>query len=323
MIELKSEGDELQTDLSLMEQKIQDVGGPEKVLAIVSTTSCFAPRGADELPQIAEVWLMIKCDVSGDKNCVSMGTLHVFQICKSYGIPHVINNAYGIQSTKCMHLVERCGNICGNQNFTVFVQSTDKNFMVPVGGSVIAGFNKSWLQNISQVYPGELLDVVRSVHRRNCGEYSSKRLSSVVGRASATPTIDLFITLMSMGVKGYKQLVKERTESFRLMKSEMQGLARKFGERVLETKNNPISIGKGMNYFSSFSFPPHAMRYSIITLSMLLTISAMTLCNVLDVNGDGKSISEVGSMLFTRNVSGVRVITGKDVKTIEGHQFKG
>jgi len=38
---------------------------------------------------------------------------------------------------------------------------------------------------------------------------------------------------------------------------------------------------------------------------------------------DPKSVSEIGSMLFKRGVSGVRVVTGKEVKSIEGYVFKG
>ena len=37
---------------------------------------------------------------------------------------------------------------------TTFVQSTDKNLMVPVGGSIIAGFDKEWIAKISKTYPG-------------------------------------------------------------------------------------------------------------------------------------------------------------------------
>jgi hypothetical protein len=32
--------------------------------------------------------------------------VEVGQICKSHNIPHIINNAYGVQSTKCMHFIE-------------------------------------------------------------------------------------------------------------------------------------------------------------------------------------------------------------------------
>lgn len=36
-----------------------------------------------------------------------------------------------------------------------FVQSLDKNFMVPVGGAIIAGFDKEFIKDISKMYPGK------------------------------------------------------------------------------------------------------------------------------------------------------------------------
>lgn len=36
-----------------------------------------------------------------------------------------------------------------------FVQSLDKNFLVPVGGAIIAGFDECFIQEISRMYPGE------------------------------------------------------------------------------------------------------------------------------------------------------------------------
>ena len=57
---------------------------------------------------------------------------------------------------------------------------------------------------------------------------------------------------------------------------------------------------------------------------MILFISAMTLSSIGDPDDPkGRSISEIGSMLFTRGVSGTRVITGRDTKVIEGYTFKG
>ena len=47
---------------------------------------------------------------------------------------------------------------------------------------------------------------------------------------------------------------------------------------------------------------------------------------VLDDGNDKllKSVSEIGSMLFTRGVSGTRVITGREEKIFQGnHVFKG
>ena len=45
-------------------------GGPDEILAVVTTTSCFAPRAADDVPAVAE-------------------------ICGRLAVPHVVNNAYG------------------------------------------------------------------------------------------------------------------------------------------------------------------------------------------------------------------------------------
>lgn len=37
-----------------------------------------------------------------------------------------------------------------------FVQSADKNYMVPVGGAIVAGFDSKLIENIAQTYPGLL-----------------------------------------------------------------------------------------------------------------------------------------------------------------------
>ena len=89
--------------------------------------------------------------------------------------------------------------------------------MVPVGGAIIASFNEEIVENISKSYPG---------------------------RASSSQSVDLLITLLSMGVDGYKNLLKERKECFTYLKDELKKVATKYDEKVLETPNNPISIGK-------------------------------------------------------------------------------
>ncbi|CAH2299929.1 phosphatidylinositol 4-kinase type 2-beta [Pelobates cultripes] len=154
VIENVLEGDELRTDLTAINTKIQELGA-ENILCIHSTTSCFAPRVPDRIEELSV-------------------------ICATHDIPHIVNNAYGVQSSKCMHLIQQGARV---GRIDAFVQSLDKNFMVPVGGAVIAGFNDSFLQDISKMYPG---------------------------RASASPSLDILITLLSLGVKGYQDLLKER-----------------------------------------------------------------------------------------------------------------
>jgi len=67
-----------------------------------------------------------------------------------------------------------------------------------------------------------------------------------VGRASASPSIDILITLLSMGSSGWRQLVKQRKENYTKLSSSLEKLAQKHGEKLLVTKGNPISLG---NYF--------------------------------------------------------------------------
>jgi len=76
----------------------------------------------------------------------------VAQLCQRHSLPHLTNNAYGLQSSKCLHLVEEAAKNSGQ--YDIFVQSADKNLMVPVGGAIVAGFNRQWVQNIAKTYPG-------------------------------------------------------------------------------------------------------------------------------------------------------------------------
>lgn len=47
-------------------------------------------------------------------------------------IPHLVNNAYGVTSIKCMRVLNEA---MRRGRVDMFVQSTDKNFLVPVFSS--------------------------------------------------------------------------------------------------------------------------------------------------------------------------------------------
>nr|XP_046184783.1 O-phosphoseryl-tRNA(Sec) selenium transferase isoform X3 [Oncorhynchus gorbuscha] len=209
------EGDELRTDMEAVERKVQELGA-ENILCIHSTTSCFAPRVPDRLEELAT-------------------------ISAKYDIPHVVNNAYGVQSSKCMHLIQQGARV---GRIDAFVQSLDKNFMVPVGGAIIAGFNESFIQEISRMYPG---------------------------RASASPSLDVLITLLTLGASGYRKLLAEQKEMYTYLAQELKRLAAAHGERLLHTPHNPISLAMSLDGLQTQS---------------------------------GKSVTQLGSMLFTRQVSG-------------------
>jgi O-phosphoseryl-tRNA(Sec) selenium transferase len=80
VIETSTCGDELRTDLTAMEHQMATLGA-ENIACVLTTTSCFAPRASDSVEQVAV-------------------------LCSRYNIPHIINNAYGLQSSRCMHLIQ-------------------------------------------------------------------------------------------------------------------------------------------------------------------------------------------------------------------------
>jgi len=103
VIPTKIEKDEVVTDIDAIKAALDEHG--ERVLAIITTTSCFAPRVPDAVDKVAE-------------------------ICKTSNIYHVINNAYGLQCAKTSKLINRA---CVVGRVDAIVCSTDKNFLVPVG----------------------------------------------------------------------------------------------------------------------------------------------------------------------------------------------
>jgi O-phospho-L-seryl-tRNASec:L-selenocysteinyl-tRNA synthase len=103
------QGDEVVTDIEAMEAALAE--HDEKVLAIITTTSCFAPRVPDAVDKVAK-------------------------LCANANVHHVINNAYGLQCAKTSKLINRA---CVVGRVDAIVCSTDKNFLVPVGKICIMG----------------------------------------------------------------------------------------------------------------------------------------------------------------------------------------
>jgi hypothetical protein len=113
----------------------------------------------------------------------------VARLCAATDVPHIINNAYGIQSAQICARVTRA---CRVGRVDAIIQSTDKNFMVPVGGAVLtAPTNRPQLvEAVSSAYPG---------------------------RASASAHIDLAITLLHWGRSGWLKALAEREALFTYM----------------------------------------------------------------------------------------------------------
>ena len=103
VVPTKLDNDEVVTDIDAMEAALNEHG--KRILAVITTTSCFAPRVPDAVDKVAKV-------------------------CKAFDVYHVINNAYGLQCSKTSKLINRA---CVVGRVDAIVCSTDKNFLVPVG----------------------------------------------------------------------------------------------------------------------------------------------------------------------------------------------
>ncbi len=93
--------DEIATDVEGIRRAIVERGAGN-VCCVLSTTSCFAPRGCDDVEAIART-------------------------CQELGVAHLINHAYGLQCARSTKLLARAARV---GRVDAYVSSTDKNFQV-------------------------------------------------------------------------------------------------------------------------------------------------------------------------------------------------
>jgi len=189
----------------------------DDILCIMSVSSCFAPREPDDIVKIGN-------------------------IARQNNLYHVVNNAYGLQCKKTIDMLNKANK---SNLVDIVVQSTDKNFMVPVGGSLIYSTDKNIIKDVSENYPG---------------------------RASANCVLDMFITLTNMGKSGLTQLLKTRKKNFDLLKMELTLLANELDEKVILNVRNKISIaftikhlGSKANDFGAWLFNCGVMGARVVT----------------------------------------------------------
>ncbi|CAH8619405.1 unnamed protein product [Schistosoma bovis] len=244
----------------------------DDIVCIFTTTNCFAPRVPDKLHAITK-------------------------LCIKYGVSHLINNAYGVQSPRCMRMIESAGkliiehnlntsNSCNQPIDLLYVQSTDKNLMVPVGGAVIAGFSTDLVDFVAKLYPG---------------------------RASGSPTLDAFATLLYLGNKGWNDLIQRQSICFKRLHNGLKQLSEKFNLKLLDTSSNPISLALSLENL----------------LPKTITIQKFGKNNMIEDNQKReifRQLTQIGANLFTQGCSGVRVVLPASMQNsikLDVYEFDG
>ena len=135
---------------------------------------------------------------------------------------------------------------------------------------------------------------------------------SYAGRASAAPVIDLLVTLLSMGLNGYRTLLHRRGILVGKFRRRLSKIARAHGERILTCPGNTVSFGMTLDALAGSDKRSCAEDDEVDTShrdrnelneerkekdkeSLLLLHRHTTL---------------LGSMLFSRCISGTRVVPG-------------
>jgi O-phospho-L-seryl-tRNASec:L-selenocysteinyl-tRNA synthase len=293
---------QIETDVDAIRAHMQALG-PSAVLCVLSTTSCFAPRAPDNVLALA-------------------------RLCASEDVPHVVNNAYGVQCPTLMRQLEAAAH---NGRVDAVVQSTDKNLGVPVGGAIVAAFgkgpcaahSKALLAKVSSTYPG---------------------------RASASPVVDAFVTMLHLGSRGYAALVAERGANMRALADAVERVAERHGERLLVSSANPISLAVTLGGCLGVSVcaPPAAAAGSAAAGGSAAAAGSAAGggCAARRAEAPGgadadcaaatasvaaaaapsvaaREYTSFGSKLFARLCSGARVVVPTESKTIDGIRLDG
>jgi O-phospho-L-seryl-tRNASec:L-selenocysteinyl-tRNA synthase len=162
--------------------KLEEELSKRESCAILATTTFFPPRESDPVKEIA-------------------------RLCSDKDVPFVINNAYGVQSEAVMAHVQSA---IDAGRVDAIVQSSDKNFLSPVGASVLVSPNEEVVDRTAENY---------------------------AGRASAAPIAQTLAALLALGRERYATLRVEQLENKRNLDLKLTEIAESIGERVLAVEN--------------------------------------------------------------------------------------
>jgi O-phospho-L-seryl-tRNASec:L-selenocysteinyl-tRNA synthase len=176
------------------------------------------------------------------------------------------------------------------------VCSLDKNFLVPVSGSVVLSPSPPTIQQLGKFY---------------------------AGRAGSSHIIDVFITLLSMGLHGYQQLHQQRQNTFipKFM-TQFQTIAAKYNERLLICPANTISFAMTLDHLVRPRCCVSAAKNNNDNKAFISNNEEIDIQDKLETEEEylksiERDLTQLGAMLFHRCVSGTRVVA-RDIQQTLG-----
>ena len=136
--------------------------------------------------------------------------------------------------------------------------------------------------------------------------------------------MDLFITMLSMGRNGYTSMLLKRKQLRTEFQTKFEQIAHKWNERLLICPKNTISFGITLNTLADTTRNnKDDNEDGDDTEDQKKECCLSSSCSQVQTNNDALVTSSFGSMLFTRCVSGTRVVPKAQRKLITGTEFIG
>lgn len=167
-------------------------------------------------------------------------------MCAELDVPHLINNAYGLQDSKCAYMVNEA--LRSRHVFSYFCCFFEILYSLVLAEWVVwislysRQIRTSWSLLAAPLSPRATpLSLTRSLSFIQVLPFSHILFYHLIncyqGRASSAPIVDLFVTLLQMGKETYLALLKERKEVYAYLKEKLTALALSHNERVFEVRD--------------------------------------------------------------------------------------
>ena len=160
--------------------------------------------------------------------------------------------------------------------------------MVPVGGSIVASIvDAQFIDELATIYPG---------------------------RASVSPILDLFITLLEMGKHQWNKMRRDQEENMVYFK---ELLTTVFGGNVVDGMDGMDGVEEEKNGVDGLCMIRERVLFTPDNpISIGLTL------NSLYSEQNGREVTKLGSMLFSRCVSGARIVVPGMKKKVGPFEFE-
>ena len=140
-----------------------------------------------------------------------------------------------------------------------------------------------------------------------------------------SPLLDVLMTLLHWGAAGWRNQLQQRENLYKYAQQQLEAWAKQHGERVLDTPENPISLALTLSHLEGGLGQPVCPAVSTqgATEPGAQAFVQTAAPSQSDAGETQQPVTFLGAMLFSRCVSGTRVVARQARQHVAGHSFIG